>query len=236
MKTLNELAAKFDLYQVKDIGEAWKKDKELFDHRIKCGTQIIPEFMLTLPTYEVGLFYQCQIQDKGTAKEIHYIEHSYIIVRRKDNDLLMMLKQERNNKYYLYPYYNYMHKYHDIDYNLRNTATKGMNEPNHIGVFTEKKVNDWTEYCVKFIAAHENLLTSVNDKNTGIENEITDFIASVQPCEVDKWQNRYTDVTTEHFKVRFEHFRDQNYLNTQITFKGTLKDIAELEKSISIPA
>jgi len=229
MTTLAQIAAGFSLYQVADIPSRYINDN--YDHRINCGNLKVPEFMTSLKGYEVGVFYECKQDTDYKGVITYYIEHSYLLVKRNDNDTVLMLKADRHNKYYFYPYYSLMHKYNGISYDIKKTALKGLKEPNYIGVFTEKKVNDWFNYCIEYLAILDNTLNDVADKNNEIQNKIDAFIQSVPGCHVSKYQNT-TDIETPLFRVRFDHFKDQRYLSTKIDFKGNLSDITRLESKV----
>lgn len=233
MKTIKQVAEGFNLYQLQDIPQAWK-DYSNFAWRVELGQRdnVIPEFLLTLKGYEVGLFFECETQDKGTEKELKFIEHARILLKKNDSDLLLMVSQQwRDKKYYLHPLYNYERKFHSVSHYLKKDALKGLVEPNYIGVFTVNKVENWVKYCNEYLQRLETLSVDVNAKNVEIEQKIKSFIDSVEGCEVSKYNN-VTDITTSNFRVRFEHFKDQNYLNTKIDFRGSLADVTAIESAM----
>jgi hypothetical protein len=100
-------------------------------------------------------------------------------------------------------------------------------EPNYIGVFTEKKINDWFDFCDKEAELNKQIVSSSEGKNKEIEEQIQSFIGSV-PCTVQKWANN-TEVRTKHFNVVFTHDKSSQYLSHKVTFSGSLKDITKLE-------
>lgn len=223
MKNLKQIAASFNLYQIEDIPETHKND-----YRIGLNTEAIPDFLTKMDAIEVGLFYQCLTQDANTDKEIHYVEHSYILVKAKDSENLLMLRKDRNKKYRFAPYYSVVRKFQNISYHIKEKELKILTEPNLIGVFTSKKVTDWLTYCDEYLSVLNNCLNEVNKANNEIENKISDFIKSLPSPEIQTYENK-TWVNTEKFQVIFIHYKDQNYLNTEITFKGSLQDITNIE-------
>ena len=227
MKTLKNLASEFSLYQLNDIPEQYKNEN--FDHRVKSNFKEIPEQLTKVNDIEIGLFYECKQDTSYDNKISYYIEHAYILLKHKDNDNLLMLMHNKG-KYYLHPYYGIGRKYQNISHYIRQEAIKELKEPNWIGVFTDKKVNDWINYCNQYLQAMEKALNEVNDKNAEIEKSIQDFIESLptKNTKVQKYQNK-TYIYTNLFDVTFEHHKDQKYLNTQISFKGSLKDVTKIE-------
>lgn len=227
MNTLKQQAEKMNLYTLEDIPSAWREDNENFQHRIKCGAQDVPEFLQTAQGYECGLFYECNTQDQGTEKEIKYINHAYILVKKTSSELVLLLAKDwRTKKHRLFPYYSILHKYNNLSYHLKETANK-LQEPNFIGLFTLNKLNAWHEHCTAYVQALEQAYNQANEKNAEIEKQIQSFIDSVSGADVKKWNNN-TTVETEFFRIRFEHSKKDSYLSTYIDYKGTLENVAKI--------
>lgn len=230
MKNLKEIAASiYNLYQFADIPERYltryKSDGYLPGN---YDGNSLPEFLKTLKGYEIGIFYEAKQDTNYTGITNYYIDHSHILIKKEDSDNVMMLRQDRNKKYYFYPYYGLMHHYQNIDYHIKDKSLKELPEPNKIGVFTEKKVNDWFVYNEKYLAILENVLAEVNGKNAEHEKTIKDFIASIPGCKVSAHDNK-TWVTTKLFEVIFQHNKAEKYLSTQVTFRGSINDITKIE-------
>lgn len=222
---LKTLAASFNLYQLQDIPARYKND--YFEHRINCGHKDIPADLLNIKSIEIGLFYECK-QDTNYKNEVtYYVDHSFILIKEINSPVLCMLMANSSNKYWLHPYYSLIHKYHGISSYKRNDTIKALKEPNMIGVFNEKKVKDWFNYCYSYITALEDLYNLYNSENEKIEQSIKEFIQNNKGCEVSTYNN-ITDITAGLFRIRFTHHKDQKYLNTEITFKGTLNDITKI--------
>jgi hypothetical protein len=225
MKNLKESAEVLNLYKVEDIPAIYKND--YFEHRIKCNHKEIPEFLLNCKLIEIGLFYECKQDTNYEGKISYYVDNSYILVKAINSDLLLMLMCNRDKKYYLHPHYNILNKYNNITYHLKTESLKGLSEPNYIGVFTDKKIIAWLEYCYEYITRFETLYNTVNNANEAIKNEIEVFINSLPEKNVQRYQNRvYVD--TPLFNVIFEHFKDQKYLSTKIEYKGGLQNITKI--------
>ncbi len=230
MKTLKEICADINLYEAADIPERYTQN-DFFDHRIKCGAQPIPEFLQGLEGYECGLYYEAK-QDTDYQKNVfYYIDHSYILLKKNGSDILMLLRNDRDKKQYFHLHYTHLNKYHNISHDIRQKAINSIKEPNRIGVFSAKKVDDWANYCQLYYEAMERVYSEVNNKNAEIEAEIAAFIQSVPGCKVSKWANQ-TNVETPLFYVTFEHFKDQNYLSTKIQYKGGLANVTKIHNQI----
>lgn len=223
---LKTLAAAYNLYEIEDI-PVTHRDIDLDRHK-----KDIPEFLKTMPNIEVGLFYECKVQDENTDKMMYYIEHSYILIMRKNSINVLMLNMYKD-KYNTHPYYGITSEYREISYYLREDAIKDLQEPNSIGVFTSNKVNDWINYCDQYIDALNLLSQKVEDANIKIQKQIDDFISNLPGCKVIRYSNK-TWITTSLFEVIFEHNKGEKYLNTKITFKGNLNDITQLYASTTV--
>lgn len=232
MKNIHEIAKDFNLFTEsnlpKDYQDYWNTNMN--DYRKAKGI-VIPEFILNSPNYESGLFFRCDIQDKGTEKEYKYIEHSYILVKHKDSNLLLMLQRNRQDKYYLYPYYGLLHKYHSISSYEIAAVRNSLTEPMYIGVFSEKKLFAWVEYCINYVNASEAKYNEITSKTNDKEKEVKDFIASLNGnCEVMEYKETWY-IKTKLFDITFNLDKQSGYLSKKITFNGTLEDITKIEKN-----
>jgi hypothetical protein len=233
MKNLKQLTAELNLFQCNDIPAPWKQKQVLngstFDYSDKVNNEYtLPSELLN--KYEHGLFWECRKQYKNEAPtevELYYIEHSRILFLSPNGNLLRLTK-DRNKKYTFGLDWSHYREVQNISHYSRETAIKesGIVEPNYIGVFTDKKILDWFNYCDAMAEINKQLVLDSADKNTEIEKEIQSFIDSVK-CQVQRWDNK-TDVTTDFFQVRFTHDKASQYLSKVVTFTGTLKDITNL--------
>ncbi len=240
MKTLKELAAEYDLYQEQDIPANYRKDQDYYKHRISLGANnTIPEFLQTSGDIEIGLFYQCTSDTHYQTKLPTYgIQDSFILLKSKDNDILLMLRGNdfhNRGKYWFSPFYNTLWKYNEIDNNKRSIATDLVDShylPNKIGVFTDKKVSDWINYCDETIAALNRLLNDVTGENTAIEKEIQAIKASLPHATVNDMHKDILWLDTELFSIKLEHHRKSAYLEKKVHFKGDVDVAIRLEKQL----
>jgi len=224
-QTLSQFAAKNGMYTVENIPTAWHNED--FDFRTNLGKSDIPEFIQTAKGYESGLFYECKIQDEGTDKEIKYIDHSRILVKKVDSNVVMILRKDRSGKYYFHLDYSFLNQFNSIDHYEKREVYDKLPEPNKIGTFTLNKLDAWVKYCEVYYTAMNELKNRIDDGNAEIERKIAAFIESTHGAKVSKY-NGTTDVETPLFRVRFVHNKASKYCSTDITFKGTTGDVAKI--------
>lgn len=235
MTTLKELAAQYDLYMAEDIPAKYFNKDSRYQAGFKSDTSAIPETLTKSDLVEVGVFYECETQDKGTDREYHYIENTYILLKGKDSNVLLMLmgNDYRNKgKYYFHLYYGIQNRltYAIDNYQIRD-AFKGLQEPNRIGVFTERKISDWLAHGEAYAAALNNLHAEWQAKNKEIEVRIQ----TIKDCLPHAKINDHGDhlwLTTDMFEVELTHQRRNAYLDIKTRFKGGWADVARIEDAL----
>lgn len=237
MKNLNEVAARYNLFTFDNIPNGWDKS------RISSDTKSIPDYLLKCDLIEIDLFWECRIQDPGTDRELKYIEHGRILLKSKNNEILLRLAgndYQNPNKYWFHTDYSFEHKQitlqetergsHIVLYHtLRTTATKNLSEPNKIGVFTDKKVNQWLEYCENYNNAIETKVSETKAQNQAHRDYIESVISSLSTKTVTKSkdENRIW-IKTPLFEINFELDVSQAYLKKELRFNGKIEDIIKL--------
>jgi hypothetical protein len=183
-----------------------------------------------LNKFTSDFFYRCYEQEENFSDKIEL----YVIERGADHIFLspkghLCRLLCNKNKYAFHPHYAYLRKWSDISHHLKKEAIKeaGLSEPNRIGVFTEKKVLQWLQYCDTYIEVMEALCKKADSRNDEIEAEIKTFIQR-SGGNVSTYHN-ITDVTVKGlFEVRFEHNKESQYLSTKIEFRGAASDLLNL--------
>jgi hypothetical protein len=231
-KSIHDIAKEFNLYTYENMSEEYK---DIYDNKLnKWNKEIktpIPNLFLNNDSFEIGIFFQCKIEE-----EYKYIEHQYTLIKYKNSDILFRLHEvaRKKDKYELGLYFDYYNKYQNISYHNRNEAIKTIQEPNYIGVFTEQKVLNWIEYNLKYIEVMENLLNEINAKNIENEREVLKYIDSLEgKGEVRKRtiQNEIQYyISTNLFDVNFTIHLGSSYLSESFRFKGNIKDIVNITK------
>ena len=162
---------------------------------------------------------------------------SYIIRGRNDDygrvviivgDSVIRLVQERNKKYHFELDFDVMHKYHTINYKYQNEAIIDIIRPNDIGVFTQKKINDWINYIEKKIRALDILLIKHSQSNVNLQKQIDDFICSIPKKTISTYQNK-TRIHGQYFDVTFELDTENSNLHRTIEYKGGLSNVTKFE-------
>jgi len=233
MKNLNEIASQYNLFQSNKIPKDWIEywDNNMNDYQKSKGI-VLPQFIVENKNFEIGLFFECKIQDAGTDKEFKYIDNNYILVKYIHSETICIVKYEsRSKKYILNPLYNLYSKYYNVLGSMRNEVYKSVNSPNLIGVFTEKKLIDWVTYCTDLVNAFESKYNEVNNKINDGQIEIDNFIKSLdgKNAKIERFKNK-TYIETNLFYISLTLDSQSGYLSNEIRYKGGLKDIIEITK------
>lgn len=231
--TLKALTADLNLFQLCDIPKEYTQQQVLNGSTWNCSEKVNNNYVLPseiLQKYEHGLFWECRKQFKNSEPkevELYYIEHSRVLFLSPKGNLLRLVK-DRNNKYSFSLDYSHYRDIQNISHYKREEAFKksGLKEPNLIGVFNDKKIIDWFNYCDSEAELNKEIVLNANDKNSQIEAEIKNFIDSVK-CNVSKWHDK-TEVKTNLFTVFFTHDKKSQYLSKEIKFNGGLNDVIRL--------
>jgi hypothetical protein len=228
MKTLKQLAAEKSFYTLNDLPKKWK-DSEYSKHKIDLGhlsSHFLNLKQLCGDDIEIDYFYECRTQDAGTNKEIYYIEHAATLLRKKDSQIVCSLIGNRN-KYFVHPHWRF-HNFNEMSGYERQNAVKDLKEPNRIGVFSQKKLIAWLNYCDEYASAINNKINVINTKNEANQKEIDNFVKSCKGSKVEGYANKVW-VTAKLFEVIFEMDKSSGFMSKKITFKGTIDDIVKLQ-------
>lgn len=233
------LAAKEGLFTVNNIPYT---HSEYFNERIKDskyhnGSEcVIPDYLTDNKNIECNIFFECKIQDEGTPEQLYFIERYYILLKRKDDNFFCMLQSgyHTKGKFYLHPFYSFTKFAYKIENYKRTEAIKKLSEPNLIGVFTDKKIDSWFNYCNGYINTLKGLLNTVEDKNKEQRELVNNFYTSLK--DDNKSTHTYTsngdrEITTikcNFFTVRFELYFMSGYMNKTISFEGGLNEIINI--------
>jgi len=230
MKTkIEQLAEAFNLYTVENLPETHKVyyNQMLSNDSYKLKGDNLPDFFKEYNGCEIGTFYECREERDYSGKITYYIERGYVLYLAPDSDYLLMLMNYKG-KYYFHPFYNYWHKYHGIGNTERNKVINSLKEPNKIGVFTDKKVKEWFNYCDDLMSAMENMYKSHNSKTNEIQSEVDGFCKRMREAGARiTGENPYW-IDTDLFSIRLTIHKDSNYLEKNINFRGNLNQVAKL--------
>lgn len=236
MQNLKDFCKSHNLYTWDEIPSIYR-NPERDDHEKRFferdNPNPIPSELANIKGMEVGIFWGCHTQDKGTNREYNYIDnHPAILAKYGEVVAQLSPKQRYNDKKasFFLPYF-LQRKYQQLSNYKRNTATEKVEKPNYIGVFTEKKILAWFDYVKKYGEALEAAHNSNDEGNAAILQQISDFIASMPGSNVSKYGDKEerTTVTGKLFTVIFKHYKDQAYLRTEIEYKGSLSDVSRIE-------
>lgn len=233
MKTTNlEKAAKWGYYQFHNLPADALNDKWFKEKHINSNSFIAPELpdYFNKCKYEIGFFVEVRAQKNAFTGDIElwYIDSKAFLLFDDSLDFPVMLRKDsRTNKYSFYPVYPLVNRLQvNSNYRLREKFVKEVKEPHMIGVFTDKKVLDWINYCNEYITALENASDSIEKKKAENLAKIESVIESLPGCKVTRGNGR-TWVETKLFEITFELQESGTYLKQDIKFRGNLSDIVK---------
>ena len=232
MKNIQAIAAQYNLYLQSDLPKEYKEYWDTRMNEYNKGLKVtIPQFIVDNPNFETGLFFECRTQDEGTEEEYKYIEHNFILVKRHGSDLICML-MENKGKYHLFPYYGQIREFNlnvSVDERKETYTLLQKVEPNQIGVFTEKKLNDWYDHCQLTVDTYRKKYEEISGKSEESKQIVLDFIEKLgDKCTVKQHKNWWA-VETKHFYVDFTLDYRSGWLDKKIRFKGDLQSIIDIE-------
>lgn len=238
MSKIQEIAAQYNYFTFDNMPEnvlsdPWFKEKQDFKKE-QFNKVVIPEGLQNLEGVEVCIFGSVKEQFLNNFKqpevkehELFYIDNFYICVYVEKYDSFMQLMQNRG-KYHFFPVYEVINKLQrNTSYEQRKPFLSKVIQPNEIGVFTAKKVNDYATYCNEYIKAVNECNAAVNNKKAENEAKIKATIEALDGCKVSKYHNT-TNIETKLFRINFELLDNGSYLSQKIEYKGGLKEIIDL--------
>lgn len=224
----------FDNIPQKVLSDKWFSER-IDWKREQFDKMQIPEGLAKIQGIKVCIFAKISEQFTNVEKEheLYYIDNFYIcIYSEKSNSLLQLMCNK--DKYYLHPIYDIVNRLQmNTEYRQCEPFIKAIPEPNLIGVFTEKKVNDWIIYCNEYVAALVACSDFVNDKKATNEAKVQATIEALKGCKVKKYNNT-TYIETGLFNIVFELLDSGTYLSQKITYNGGLDGIIRYNEAMRL--
>jgi len=234
MKKVNlEKAAKFGYYQFENLPEHVLRDSwfnERYSNPDKWERWAAPDFFGT-SRYEVGIFARVRSQYKNFSDEIelYYIDCFVILLFDDSLDFPLVMKNDwRTKKYIFYPVYELVNKFRlNASYAQQKPFLDEIKKPNNIGVFSDKKIAAWVEYCREYVLALEKCNDTITGKRTENQKYIDSVVNSMPGAKIEKYSN-YTIIENGIFRIEFALLKNGAYLQKKIEFNGTIEDIVKL--------
>ena len=231
MKTL-QLAAKHGYYTLNSIPEHIKNDAYFKSNKEWSDPEFydkpIPEGLTSLKNVQCGVFVRIkeEFNPDGTHSLYFVDDPSLILVFSDKTEIPLMLRSDKG-KYYLFPIYGEINRLqHNTNYEQRKEFLQDLKEPNYIGVFTEKKVEAWVDYCLNYIDACKKASAFVESKKAENLVYIEQVVRSVE-CKGVQRYGAYTTIETNYFKIEFE-LQDNGFsLRKNVVFKGGIETIID---------
>lgn len=203
MSTLKEIAATYNYFQVDEMPKYLLSNKYFSDNQYVNDTSDV---------------------------NYYYIETSHILIKSNFSENICVL-QNNKGKFNLSLTYAFCNKYNSADSYTRQAALKSLVKPNLIGVFTDRKLVDWFNYCDDYAYILSDCL-DVNDKTSESKQTVADFILSMNGKAKVITCGSTTYVDTCLFSVVFS-ISSNGWLNTKIDTKVDLKDVSLITNILS---
>lgn len=231
MKTL-ELAAKYGYYTFESIPEHIKND-DYFKNNKKWSDpnfyeRPIPEGLMSLKNVQCGAFVKIkeEFNNDGTHS-LYFVDYPNMILVFSDKTEIPLMLRVNKGKYYLFPIYEEINKiHHNTNYEQRKEFLREVKKPNMIGVFTEKKIEAWVDYCINYIDACKQASLFMEGKKNENLAYIEHVINSVECKGVNRYHD-YTIIETNYFTIEFELQDGGAYLRKKVVFKGGIETIID---------
>ena len=237
MKNLLEVAKKLNLYtkenapkilfETQTIKNSYKNFSVNYMDKINSFKPMLKNEILD--KFENALMFEFREQYKNNSDEVelYFVEHSHDCFLTPQNNIAILRHDYKTKKYYFAPYYSYFKDVQKVSHYKREQLKKeSLKEPNCIGVFTEKKVNDWLNFVDAEILQNLQIIEEADRLNASIEAEINDSINKLKG-EVSRYQDT-TQIKTDKFIVSFKHEKKDCYLSKKVEFSGTIEDVLRL--------
>lgn len=176
--------------------------------------------------------YLCDSDTDRDGITRHYISDVYNCLL-SDNGTLCLYRKEygKNGKYYLYPYHGYGARCYVMDnYRVRDAVAE-VKEPNKIGVYSEKKVKDWMDYCDKVVAVYDRLLKEHSEKLERAKDEFASILSRFDKKHIvnlnEKDFSAY--IRTPNFRVSLSVNFKQGTTQNEVTFVGDIGDVIRID-------
>jgi hypothetical protein len=223
-------ASEYNMYQLENLpNEALKCNhfKSRLDwYKERFNKVEIPLGLLSIKDVEVGVFVEVRINDTDLY---YYVENYYILVFFGGQ--VLRLRQDKN-KYSIQPMFKDLNLLtRSTNHYQRQPFTDKVKEPNQIGVFTFKKINDWFNYSNEYLQALKDCNDHIFGKKSENQKVIDDTIKALPNAKVSTYQNR-TNIYCKMFDICFELLDNGAYLKQEINYKGGLENVLKIENNI----
>lgn len=228
MKNLQTIAASYNLYSLDNLPTEFKESYNKLPNYKKEIEASFPKILKQYKSIETGVYFNCESGENYTT-----IENVTILVKSKNNDIVCVLNSDYASKgkfeiMVLWELTTKLRK--NLSSYKASELYNAIKKPNKIGVFTEKKVNDWLTWCSDYY----NLLKLENNK---AENKIAesesklDKIISQLKSKTEQIgksnDSSRTYIYTKNFDLTIEIDRSGNFY-TKVHYKGDLETTINL--------
>lgn len=218
--TFNTELAKFNLFTLENLPTThleYYKNEFSGSYRSKEIDNVSEQYT----KLGLTLVYECKQDTDYNGKVTYYIEHTYW-VKQSPKGVICMLRNYKGKNYF-HPYFGYLR---GLNYDQQREFFVAPNEPNRTGVFSDKKVFQWLEYCDAYVDAYNEAINKATAKVNDAQSTIDSFISSLPQKNVSSYKNT-TYVECSDFRVTFQIY-DSGCLSTKIEYKGNIETLSKL--------
>lgn len=181
------------------------------------------------PNPRFELYYYCQTSTNHNGTEKYYSISSPVFgITHKG---VLCLLQEYRGKYHIHPDWHRINKLTFSSYE-QTELLKHLQEPNRIGVFSDKKINEWLEFCVEKVRILDEYEAIHKEKNATILAEIEEI---KKIGKAGGYDNR-TRIDTILFRIDLTHCPETAFLDKKITFNGGVDDVKKIMEAMEFKA
>ena len=165
------------------------------------------------------------------SKTTYYIDSAILIHTTNNGTYFTARKDNSSGRYFFFPYWDEMPSRSIVTHESikQIKKDKGLNEPNRVGVFTDKKFNDWAQYCEKLHAYSWDYFNSLQDDKESRDKEINDFINSLPSPTVTRSNDGLKIwIDSKPFYIVLSLSKDSPYVSKDISFRGDLDDVSNI--------
>ena len=232
MKTNNEKAQVYGYYTANNVprdvmaneyfAQKWEDTKR------RCNAMALP---VGLNPERAGVYFKLGKETETSGNVFLFADCVVILVFSDKTDVPMILR-EYKGKYSLFPVWEWMlRERNSIPSGALRACSADLIEPNRIGVFTERKVNEWIDYC---LAVMEREMTCINETLMKVEANkkyMRECVADFEKLGARIWgnvKNGEVWINLTGFSIHLELCEYGTFLSKKVDFLGNVEDVLKM--------
>lgn len=227
MSNLNEVMKGFGYHNINDIPERLKTE---FENRFSGSTYRDKDLenkkalLIPLKNFDAGVYVFERNQYKYNSNEVEYTyleDWLTVAVMGKNYPCVMGSVKEKSFFYIL----NDINRTCSLKYDTLKTYIK-LSEPNRIGVFTDKKIQEWLNYCDEYQQAREVLR---NEAATTLKANYSE-VEKIAELLGTKLQKHETTIylSNKDWYIKATTNKENGHIYWDIDFRGGVTGLIKL--------